>query len=122
MQANRLDLSWITVGGEPVAAQYNLLGKNRIYFYQCGRKIEVPKQIRLGIFMNISMIKRGIALGYKEYDFLAGESGYKALFATGVRPLSRVRVSRRTAREGVLQALKGVRTVARRLGVNGGSS
>src|SRR5207249_1587193 len=34
-----LELVWLTVRGEPVAAQYNLVGNGKVYYYQCGRKI-----------------------------------------------------------------------------------
>lgn len=111
----QLDLVWVTVAGEPVAVQYNLLGRDKIYFYQSGRKIGVPRTVRLGIVMLIFALQNAIAKGYREFDFLGGESAYKRLLATNARPLVVGRVARPTVIEHALQAARQVARSVRRL-------
>lgn len=115
LAAGTLDLNWIAVAGEPVAVHYSLIDGEAVRFYQCGRKPDVPRQVRLGIFMLILSIKDAIARGSTEFDFLGGEAPYKSLFATHTRTLTRVRAARWSAREGVFQTLKAVRRVGRQL-------
>jgi CelD/BcsL family acetyltransferase involved in cellulose biosynthesis len=95
----KLELVWLNVGVQPVAAQYNFLSRGKTYFYQCGRKIDVPKQIRLGIVMVSLMLQEAIARGDHEFDFLAGDAQYKRLFSSASRPIVELRVARRTLRE-----------------------
>src|SRR5262249_3801902 len=47
LDAGALDLLWLTVRGEPVAAIYDLVWNNKVYFYQCGRKADAPRGQRL---------------------------------------------------------------------------
>jgi len=89
-----LDLLWLTVRGDPVAVLYNIIWKEKVYFYQSGRKIDVPKGVRPGIVMHARAIQRAIAAGRREYDFLAGTSQYKMQLATATRSLVRVRAVR----------------------------
>jgi hypothetical protein len=86
-----LDLSWLAARGEPVAALYNLVWNGRIQFYQSGRAVNLPKQIRPGIVAHACAIRRAIAEGKREYDFLAGDSQYKLQLALATRPLVTLR-------------------------------
>jgi peptidoglycan/xylan/chitin deacetylase (PgdA/CDA1 family) len=72
-----LDLLWLVVRGEPVAAIYNVLWRGRLYFYQCGRSLTLPATIRPGIVMHAHAIRSAIADGRREYDLLRGASQYK---------------------------------------------
>src|SRR5205814_1134596 len=38
LDAGALELQWLCVGGEPVAALYAIVWNNKVYYYQCGRK------------------------------------------------------------------------------------
>ena len=38
LRQGALEMAWMTVRGEPLAAVYNLVWNNKVYFYQCGRK------------------------------------------------------------------------------------
>jgi hypothetical protein len=63
LAAGKLELIWLTVGDEPVAAMYNILGKNKIYFYQSGRRMGVPAHVRIGIVMfvlSLQVMKYGL--------------------------------------------------------------
>lgn len=94
-----LDLLWLAVDGEPIAALYNIAWNGKTYFYQSGRRLDVPKNVRPGIAIHALAIKRAIELGHSEYDFLAGESQYKLKLALERRPLVRLRAVRSSVRE-----------------------
>jgi CelD/BcsL family acetyltransferase involved in cellulose biosynthesis len=86
-----LELMWLEVRGEPIAAVYNIIWDNKVHFYQSGRKIEVPKGVRPGVVIHAMAIKKSIELGRREYDFLNGTSQYKMQLSTAIRPLVTVR-------------------------------
>ncbi len=87
----KLDLSWLEVDGQAVAASYNIVWNGNVYFYQGGRKPDLPAKIRPGLVMHALAIKGAIAAGRREYHFLAGLSRYKMQLALAVRPLCQVR-------------------------------
>ena len=89
-----LELLWLEARGKPIAAQYNLVWHGKVHFYQGGRSLEVPKQIRPGIVMHAHAIRRSIELGRSEYDFLAGASRYKEQLASDFRPLVTIEATR----------------------------
>jgi hypothetical protein len=113
LASGQLDLTWITVDGDPVAAQYNIIDGDQVSFYQCGRRIDLPKRVRLGTVMLILSLQDAITRGSRVYDFLGGEAQYKSIFANGSRPLTRVRIGRPQTRELVFQSLKGVQSIWR---------
>jgi CelD/BcsL family acetyltransferase involved in cellulose biosynthesis len=94
-----IELSWLAVRHEPIAAAYNLVHDGKVYFYQSGRKMDVPKGIRPGIVMHAYGIRRAIEAGMREYDFLAGASQYKKQFALAARPIVSLRAVRPSLRE-----------------------
>jgi CelD/BcsL family acetyltransferase involved in cellulose biosynthesis len=104
MSENALSLLWLTVRNEPVAALYNIVWRGRVYFYQCGRKLDVPRGIRPGIVLHAHAIRRALEAGHREYDFLAGTSRYKTQLSTAIRPLVTVRAVRAPLRELVRRA------------------
>jgi CelD/BcsL family acetyltransferase involved in cellulose biosynthesis len=94
LRLRALDLSWLTVRGEPVAAMYSVVWNNKVYFYQCGRKLDVPKSVRPGGVLLAHSIREAIAAGRREFDFLGGVSLYKTQLANARRPLVQLRVAR----------------------------
>jgi CelD/BcsL family acetyltransferase involved in cellulose biosynthesis len=119
LAAGALELSWLAVRGEPVAALYNFHWNGKVYFYQSGRKLDVPGSVRPGIVAHTLAIRRAIAAGMREYDFLGGASQYKLKLATATRPLLSVRAVRspalELARTTAERGLDLVRQVQRRL-------
>lgn len=116
-----LDLAWLVVRGEPIAAAYNLVYRGKLYFYQSGRKMVLPKAVRPGIAMHALGIRRSIESGLREYDFLAGASRYKRDLALASRPLTELRAVApnlraravdllRTMTEGAIERLRAART------------
>jgi hypothetical protein len=91
---NALDLCWLSVRNRPVAVNYNIVWRNKIYFYQGGRAVDVPKGIRPGIVLHLDTIKRAINEGREEYDFLGGPARYKMQLASTTRPLVRWHILR----------------------------
>jgi hypothetical protein len=104
-----LDLLWLDVGGKPIASLYNIVYDKHVHFYQSGRVLDVPKNVRPGIAVHLYAIRRAIELGYKSYDFLGQPSQYKRQLApnhsrhlvtlTAVGPSLRARISSRARME-----------------------
>lgn len=94
LEANALDLGWMTVRDEPVAAFYNFRYNGKVYFYQAGRRVDIPDEVRVGITMHAYLIRAAIEEGLREYDFLAGVSQYKMGLALATRPIVKLRVCR----------------------------
>jgi CelD/BcsL family acetyltransferase involved in cellulose biosynthesis len=104
LEQGALDLSWLEVRGEPVAALYSIVWDGKVHFYQSGRKPDVPQNIRPGIVLHVHAIQRAIAAGLREYDFLGGASQYKTRMSTATRGL----VQLRATRAAVLDTVRGV--------------
>ncbi|HET9626734.1 MAG TPA: GNAT family N-acetyltransferase [Kofleriaceae bacterium] len=83
----KLELQWLVVDGRPVVALYNIVYGGRVYFYQSGRKLDVPKGVKLGLAAHALALGAAIEDGHTEYDFLAGESQYKRQLALAKHPL-----------------------------------
>jgi len=94
-----LDLGWLRVRGEPVAAFYNLRYGGRICHYQSGRKLDTPDDVRVGVTMHALLVRAAIEDGLREYDFLGGAAQYKMALASATRPLVTLRAARPSARE-----------------------
>jgi CelD/BcsL family acetyltransferase involved in cellulose biosynthesis len=86
-QRGELELLWLEAKGEPLAVVYNVVHAGKVYFYQSGRRMDLPKRVRVGIALHAYAIRRAIEKGRREYDFLAGQARYKLDLATGARPL-----------------------------------
>jgi len=99
-----LDLFWISVRGEPVAVHYQLVANRKAYFYQCGRKLDVPEKVRIGIVLVSLAIKRAIEQGLREYDFLGGPAFYKMQMTSTTRPIVNLRLARPGLRESARRA------------------
>jgi len=108
-----LDLCWLSVRDRPVAVAYNIIWRNRVFFYQGGRATDVPKQVRPGIVLHLEAIKHSIAEGRQEYDFLAGDVRYKTQLATSTRTLVGMRIVRPSLAEAVRRLLETGRTFLR---------
>jgi CelD/BcsL family acetyltransferase involved in cellulose biosynthesis len=77
----RLELQWLVVAGQPVAVLYNIVYRGRVYFYQSGRKLDVPKGMKPGLAAHALALGAAMEDGHSEYDFLAGNSQYKRQLA-----------------------------------------
>lgn len=112
LASGALELLTLLVRSEPVAVQYNLIQDGRVYFYQGGRRLDVPRGIRPGTVLHALAIQRAIAAGRTEYDFLAGTQRYKLELSLAARPVVELRavrpvvveVARRAAELGAARA------------------
>jgi CelD/BcsL family acetyltransferase involved in cellulose biosynthesis len=121
LEQGALELLWLLVRGEPVAAMYNIVWNDRVYFYQCGRKIDLPDHIRPGTALLAHAIRGAIEAGRREFDFLNGMALYKTQLATHRRKLVQLRVARWSVRERLRQFMesgidysRGIRQMMRR--------
>ena len=106
-----LDLSWLVVQGRPIAAAYSVRYRDRVQFYQSGRRTDVPKAFSPGIAMHALAIRQAIDDGLREYDFLAGASRYKRQLSLAERPI----VTLRAVATGLrARAVEAARVVAER--------
>jgi CelD/BcsL family acetyltransferase involved in cellulose biosynthesis len=83
----RLELQWLVVAGRPVVVLYNIIYRERVYFYQSGRKLDVPKGVKLGLAAHALALRAAMEEGRSEYDFLAGAAQYKRQLALAEHPL-----------------------------------
>jgi len=109
LQMGTLDLSWLCVRDEPVAASYSIIWNGKVHFYQGGRSLQVPASVRPGLVLHANNIRAAIAAGLHEYDFLGGISRYKIELSTATRPLMRVRIVHPSVRTNLLQVAGMVR-------------
>src|SRR5262249_4125087 len=79
---------------------------NKVYFYQCGRRPDVPPRVRPGIVILSHSIRAAIEEGRREFDFLAGAAQYKTQLALATRPLVQVRVVRPGLRESLRRLME----------------
>ncbi|XYI04099.1 GNAT family N-acetyltransferase [Sorangium sp. So ce1128] len=99
-----LDLAWLSARGEPVAALYNLVWNNKLYFYQCGRRVDLPKGLRPGTVIHAHAIRAAIAEGRREYDFLDSPCQYKLALSLSARPLVELRAARPSVNDSARRA------------------
>jgi CelD/BcsL family acetyltransferase involved in cellulose biosynthesis len=120
LQRGALELLWLSVRGEPVAALYGMVWANKVYAYQTGRRLDVPAHIRPGGVILALAIRRAIEQRRREFDLLADEAPYKLQLTATVRSLVRLRVVRAGLRESSRRLLEGcfgvVRPLRRALG------
>ncbi len=109
-----LELLWLCVRGEPVAALYNIVWDGKVYFYQSGRKMDLPRGVRPGIVLHALAIRGAIAAGRRAYDFLAGPARYKTQLALASRPLVDLRAVRPSLRERARRLTEGAIACIRR--------
>lgn len=94
LASGNLELIWLCKGDRPLAAVYNIVWDNKVYFYQSGRCTDVPSKVRPGIAIHIYAIQDSIKRGRTKYDFLAGATRYKQQLALAQTHLLRIRASR----------------------------
>jgi hypothetical protein len=99
LRAGALELWWLEVRGEPLAALYNIVWNGKVQYYQSGRRMQLPKSVRPGLVLHAHAIRHAIEAGRREYDFLAGEPAWKLQLALATRPIVELRAARPGWRE-----------------------
>ena len=106
LKRNALELTWLTVRGEPVAALYGMTWGDKVIAYQTGRRPDAPAAVRPGGVILAYAIRAAIEAGRREFDLLADEAPYKMQLAPAARPLVRVRVVRPGWRESARRLME----------------
>lgn len=69
-------------GGEPFGYLYNFVAGGRVYAYQSGFSYGADPKLKPGLVSHYLAIGHSLAAGARVYDFMAGESRYKASLGT----------------------------------------
>ncbi|HLG14441.1 MAG TPA: GNAT family N-acetyltransferase [Blastocatellia bacterium] len=86
----------------PIAALYDFIYGNKMYYYQSGLASDQQAIHSPGILIRGLAIKRAIGLGLAECDFLKGRiEGYKAGWRGEIRNILQVRIARAHSKEAV---------------------
>jgi len=80
-----LELVWLEFDGQPVAAEYQIVGKQTVYAYQSGIAPELL-DLEPGRLITVATLKHAIAEGRTAFDFLRGNEPYKAHWRAEPRP------------------------------------
>jgi len=119
----QLQLHWLELDGQPVAAEYHLAADGVIYAYQSGIDPDALDR-QPGRLITLATLRRAIEQGYRAFDFLRGDEPYKAHYRARPRPSLSVRVvpDRAAAqlRYGLWQAGCNVKRWIKRKRVNSG--
>jgi CelD/BcsL family acetyltransferase involved in cellulose biosynthesis len=100
-----LRLGTLLLDGEPLACEYNLKYRNKIYSYQCGVKTSDDSNISVGTVADVYAIGNAISDGLKEYDFLIGATHYKNRLARNQREMVTMRIGKPSKKELVYRAV-----------------
>jgi CelD/BcsL family acetyltransferase involved in cellulose biosynthesis len=87
-----LKLQWIELDQRPVAVEFDIVGKDTIYYYQSGIEPNVM-QDRPGWLGTIAALRGAIEEGFQHFDFLRGDEAYKAHWRATAQPLVRWRIA-----------------------------
>jgi CelD/BcsL family acetyltransferase involved in cellulose biosynthesis len=107
LEKGALELAWLEVAGAPAAIAYNIVWDDKVYFYQSGRRVDLPGHVRPGIVLHARAIQHAIEGGRREYDFLNGATRYKRQLSLASRSLVRVRVQRAPVRDRLHAMVEG---------------
>lgn len=85
LRRGQVQLYWLELDGKPAAAEYHLQGDGILYVYQAGVNPDLMEH-QPGNVINLMILRQAIERGFRAYDFLRGEEGYKARFGAHPRP------------------------------------
>lgn len=90
-RANKLRLTWLEHEGKPVAAEYDILGREILYNYQVGRDPSFSTY-PAGNLLRYLNIRWSIQNGFRMFDFLRGDEPYKQDWRASKLPQQRVQL------------------------------
>jgi hypothetical protein len=115
LSSGALELAWLSAHGRPMAVLYNIHWNDKVYFYQSGRQMDIPRHLRPGIVAHACAIRDAIAARRREYDFLNGTSQYKMQMALATRPIVTVRAGRSALLERARRAGEAIHRLRSRI-------
>ena len=107
--AGKIQMLRVTAGQETVGLLYNLVHRNKAYFYQCGYNYTDDKRLSPGVVTLALAVEYSLQAGLDEFDFLAGDSAYKEWMSTGCRQLIWTRIRRRGPRMWMYDRLRSLK-------------
>jgi CelD/BcsL family acetyltransferase involved in cellulose biosynthesis len=110
-----LRLSFLEFNDEVIAVFYDFVYNNNIYFYQSGFEPDFDRKIAIGHVLRAYCLENYINEGKKEYDFLKGDTGYKAQWAENCKRIYQIRICRNTGKENIYRILNNFKNIAARL-------
>jgi CelD/BcsL family acetyltransferase involved in cellulose biosynthesis len=91
VNTGRAMLTWMEFEGQPLSAEYRLLGNGVMYAYQSG--VDPDRlEIQPGELANMGAMRAAIEQNYASYDFLRGDEEYKSRWRGKPRTTLSVRV------------------------------
>ena len=88
------DLIELKAGGETIAIFYNLVYRNRVYFYLAGIKAQKENKLKPGLLGHSLCIQDYIDRGFNYYDFMGGQDRYKSQLAEPHQHLVKIALQR----------------------------
>ncbi|MGE0402381.1 MAG: GNAT family N-acetyltransferase [Kofleriaceae bacterium] len=80
-------LARLRSGAATVGCVYGLVSYGRVLFYQSGLASYADAAIKPGLLAHAALVEHAAAAGHTTYDFLGGDSRYKASLATDIERL-----------------------------------
>ena len=77
----------VSTNTQVIGILYNFIHKNKVYFYQSGFQYSDDNRLKPGLVTHFLAINLCLEQGLSEYDFLAGDSRYKASLTQDSRKL-----------------------------------
>ena len=100
-----VDLYFLSVAGQAVAARYAFHFKGRLFDYQTGVDPEFDPHIGVGVECTGYCIEDAISRGFNEYDFGEGLQPYKQRWTDQTRETVNIRIVRPSLKATVRNAL-----------------
>ena len=104
-----IELVRISCGAQPIGYLFNLVFRGQVYSYQSGLFYEDDPKLKPGLVSHYLCIERHIQEGARIYDFMAGDSRYKANMGKPGPEMLYILVGRPTAALQIEQALRQVK-------------
>ena len=102
----KIQMLRVSAGPETIGLLYNLVHRNKAYFYQCGYNYTADKRLSPGVVTLALAVDYCLQAGLNEFDFMAGDSAYKEWMSTGCRRLAWTRFRRRGPRVWMYNRLR----------------
>lgn len=88
----QLDLTWLTLHGEPLSGEVRIIGRDRIMYIYCTGVDTRHAKLEPGHLLNIQALLQVYENGLGGVDYLRGDESYKHHLMATPRPLIRLRV------------------------------
>jgi hypothetical protein len=109
-----VDFIRVSCGSQTIGVLYNFLQAGKVYFFQSGFDYNNDGRFKPGLITHACAIQHYLGLGFREYDFLAGDVRYKRSLATSSRPLAWVVFARPSIKLACIEMMRAIKRRLRR--------